>query len=117
MEHAAELFDALRDADWTFIGYGRPDPSRATVDDMAAFVRSALDRQIRGDHMPWITRRASDGRALGTTRYGAIDRANRSVEIGWTILGPEGSRTAANTEAKYLQLRHAFDVLGAIRVC
>jgi RimJ/RimL family protein N-acetyltransferase len=116
MEHAAELFAALRDADWTFVGYGLPEPSRATVDDMAAFIRSALDRQILGEHMPWITRRVTDGRAIGTTRYGAIDRANRSVEIGWTILGPEGRRTVANTEAKYLQLRHAFETLGAVRV-
>ncbi|MBI2323986.1 MAG: GNAT family N-acetyltransferase [Chloroflexi bacterium] len=61
--------------------------------------------------MGWITRRASDGTALGTTRLGAIDRADRSVEIGWTMLGPEGRGTAANTEAKYLQLRHAFEDL------
>jgi RimJ/RimL family protein N-acetyltransferase len=116
MEHAPELFEALKDADWTYVGYGVPDPASATVDDMARYIRSALDRQITGEHMPWITRRVPDGRAIGTTRYGAIDRLNRSVEIGWTILGPDGRRTAANTEAKYLQLRHAFDDLGALRV-
>lgn len=79
-------------------------------------VRSALDRQIRGEHMPWLTRRRADGTAAGTTRYGAIDRASRSVEIGWTMLSREARRTPINTEAKYLQLRHAFDDLGAIRV-
>jgi RimJ/RimL family protein N-acetyltransferase len=54
--------------------------------------------------------------AVGSTRYGAIDRANRSVEIGWTMLSSAARRTAINTEAKYLQLRHAFDDLGASRV-
>lgn len=66
--------------------------------------------------MPWLTRRRSDGTAVGTTRYGAIDRASRSVEIGWTMLSREARRTPINTEAKYLQLRHAFDDLGAVRV-
>ena len=38
------------------------------------------------------------------------------LEIGWTWLAPSRWRTAANTEAKLLQLRHAFDDLGAGRV-
>ncbi len=113
MEHAEELYGALREEDvWRWVA----DRPPASVDDMAAYIRRALDAQIRGEHLPWITRRASDGRALGTTRYGAIDRPNRSLEIGWTMLGAEGRRTAANTEAKYLQLRHAFDDLHALRV-
>ncbi|TAK35021.1 MAG: GNAT family N-acetyltransferase, partial [Lysobacteraceae bacterium] len=113
LEHAPELFDALRDEEtWRWVADG---PPRA-VGDMTRYIRRALDLQIRGEHLPWITRRAADGRALGTTRFGAIDRPNRSVEIGWTMLGPEGRRTAANTEAKYLQLRHAFEDLGALRV-
>ena len=78
------------------------------------FIRAG--QKIRGEHLPWLTRRLSDGKAVGTTRFGANDRANRSVEIGWTMVGPEARRTAANTEAKLLQLRHAFDTLGAVRV-
>ena len=45
-----------------------------------------------------------------------IDRANRRVEIGSTWIAPSWQRTAVNTEAKYLMLRHAFDVWGCIRV-
>lgn len=113
MEHAAELYAALdEDEIWRWVGDARP----RSLADMAAYVRRALDLQIRGDHIPWLTRRRADGAALGTTRYAAIDRGDRSVEIGWTMLGPAGRRTAANTEAKYLQLRHAFDDVGAIRV-
>lgn len=112
MEHAPELFAAL-DAD-TF-RYLSMAPF-ADVDETARYIRSALDLAIRGEHLPWLTRRRGDGRAVGTTRFGAIDRTNRSVEIGWTMVGPDARRTAANTEAKFLQLRHAFDTLGAVRV-
>lgn len=112
MEHASELYLALNEEDaWRWVG----DPPRSS-EDMGRYIRTALDLQIRGEHLPWITRRAGDGKALGTTRYGSIDRPNRSVEIGWTMLGSEGRRTAANTEAKYLQLRHAFEHLRALRV-
>ena len=113
MEHAAELFAAVRDPD--VFSYLSMAPF-ADVDELARYIRGALDLQIRGEQVPWLTRRQSDGKAVGTTRYGAIDRANRSVEIGWTMVGPEARRTATNTEAKFLQLSHAFDTLGAVRV-
>lgn len=113
MEHATELFEAIRDPE--VFRYLSMAPF-ADVDETGRYIRSALDLQIRGEHLPWLTRRLSDGKAVGTTRFGAIDRTNRSVEIGWTMVGPEARRTAANTEAKLLQLRHAFETLGAVRV-
>ncbi len=112
-EHAPELFAALRDDDtWRYLSAAPP----ASVSDTERYVRSALDLQIRGEHLPWVTRRLADGRIVGTTRFGAIDRTSHSVEIGWTLLAADAKRTGANTEAKYLQLRHAFDDLGALRV-
>ncbi|HET8568115.1 MAG TPA: GNAT family protein [Candidatus Limnocylindria bacterium] len=113
MEHAPELFEAQSEDDiWTWLS----EPMPRTVADTEAFIRRALDLQVRGEQLPWLTRRARDGKAVGTTRYLNIDRANRSVEIGWTMLSALGRRTPVNTEAKYLQLRHAFDDLGALRV-
>jgi RimJ/RimL family protein N-acetyltransferase len=38
------------------------------------------------------------------------------VEIGWTWIGRAWQRSAVNTEAKYLMLRHAFETLGCKRV-
>jgi RimJ/RimL family protein N-acetyltransferase len=38
------------------------------------------------------------------------------VEIGWTWVACDFQRTAVNTEAKYLLLRHAFETLGCNRV-
>jgi RimJ/RimL family protein N-acetyltransferase len=45
-----------------------------------------------------------------------IDFPNRKVEIGSTWIAPKWQRTAMNTEAKYLMLRHAFDVWRCLRV-
>src|SRR5262249_14527049 len=56
------------------------------------------------------------GCVAGSTRYMNIDKPNRRVEIGATWIGRPWQRTAVNTEAKYLMLRHAFETLGCIRV-
>jgi N-acetyltransferase len=45
-----------------------------------------------------------------------IDRNNRRVEIGSTWIAAPWQRTAVNTEAKFLMLRHAFEVWGCARV-
>jgi len=83
---------------------------------MSAYIATALDEQSRGVSLPFALIEKAVGRAIGSTRYGNIDRAHRRVEIGWTWLAPAWQRTAANTEAKYLLLKHAFETLGCIRV-
>ncbi len=45
-----------------------------------------------------------------------MDPPNRHVEIGSTWIAPEWQRTAVNTEAKYLMLRHAFENWNCLRV-
>lgn len=83
---------------------------------MRAFVADALEAQERGDQLPFATVRQDTGEAVGSTRFGNIRRENRAVEIGWTWLTPDEQRTAANTEAKRLQLRHAFEAWDCVRV-
>ena len=58
----------------------------------------------------------ASGRAIGSTRFAAIDVENRRVEIGYTWIAPAWQRTPVNTEAKYLMFRHAFETLGCVRV-
>lgn len=87
-----------------------------TRDDLAAYVDAALSLRDEGSALPFATIDRASGRAAGSSRFGSIDRANRRVEIGWTWLGAGFQRTALNTEAKYLMLRHAFEELGCIRV-
>ncbi len=69
-----------------------------------------------GRYVAWATLDAVRGTAIGSTRFADIDVPSERLEIGWTWLAPSRWRTAANTEAKLLQLRHAFDDLGAGRV-
>jgi len=84
--------------------------------DMRTYVEEALRLRDQGYAVPFAIRDRASGRVIGSTRFGNIDRANRRVEIGWTWIAREWQRTAANTESKYLMLRHAFDELGCIRV-
>ena len=53
---------------------------------------------------------------MGSSRYLNIRPRDHGLEIGYTWLGREFQRTAVNTEAKYLLLENAFDVIGAHRV-
>jgi len=92
-----------------------PTPVR-TADDMAAYVELALKEQANGVSLPFAQIEKAMGRLIGSTRYMNIDRVHHRVEIGCTWIGREWQRTAANTEAKYLLLRHAFETLGCMRV-
>jgi N-acetyltransferase len=87
-----------------------------TREEMAAYIETALDEQQRGVSLPFAIVEKATGRAIGSTRYGNIDRTHHRVEIGWTWVAREWQRTAINTEAKYLLLKHAFESLGCMRV-
>jgi len=92
-----------------------PIPVR-TPEEMAAYVETALQEHDRGVSLPFAILEKATGRVIGSTRYGNIDRTHHRVEIGWTWVAREWQRTAMNTEAKYLLLRHAFETLGCMRV-
>ena len=87
-----------------------------TPEDFRRLVDKAFAEQDRGESVVFATVERSSGRAIGSTRFMNIDRANRRVEIGSTWIAPAWQRTAVNTEAKYLMLRHAFEVWRCMRV-
>lgn len=84
--------------------------------EMTRWLEDGLRAQAAGAEVAWATVRRSDGRVVGSTRFLDIRRPNRGLEIGNTWLAREAQRTAVNTEAKLLQLTHAFEDLGAVRV-
>ncbi len=90
--------------------------SVGTREEMAAYIETALNEQEHGTSLPFAIVEKATGRTIGSTRYGNIDRTHHRVEIGWTWVAREWQRTAMNTEAKYLLLRHAFETLGCMRV-
>lgn len=83
---------------------------------MQAYVELALDEQRRGLSLPFATTLKATGQVAGCSRFMNIDLRNRRVEIGATWIGKAWHRSAVNTEAKYLMLRHAFEVLHCARV-
>ena len=86
------------------------------VDGLRAWVRAAVANLEAGSEMPFVTIDATTGKPIGSTRFMSIVPEHRRLEIGWTWVGVPYQRTGANQEAKYLQMRHAFEVLGANRV-
>jgi RimJ/RimL family protein N-acetyltransferase len=85
-------------------------------EDFRTLIEKAFAEQERGESVVFATVERGSGRVVGSTRFMNIDRANRRVEIGSTWIAPVWQQTAVNTEAKYLMLRHAFEVWGCMRV-
>jgi N-acetyltransferase len=110
--HAAGLAEVGLDEDlWKWI----PTPV-CTPEEMSAYVQSALQDQAAGTALPFALIAKSSGRTIGSTRYANIERVHHRLEIGWTWVARPWQRTAINTEAKYLLLRHAFETLKCMRV-
>ncbi|HXG25630.1 MAG TPA: GNAT family N-acetyltransferase [Candidatus Binatia bacterium] len=86
------------------------------VDDLGAWMETALANQAVGTELPFVTVDRATSRPIGSTRFLSIVPEHRRLEIGWTWVAPAWQRRGANQEAKYLQLRHAFEELGANRV-
>jgi RimJ/RimL family protein N-acetyltransferase len=81
-----------------------------------AYVDQALAELDRGVSMPFVTIDRESGKVVGSTRYMNIEAPHRRLEIGTTWIGKSFQRTAINTEAKYLMLKHAFETLHCIAV-
>ncbi|ASW00431.1 GNAT family N-acetyltransferase [Paraburkholderia aromaticivorans] len=111
-EHAQGLLDAAADGQlWTMKLTVVPGPG--TIE---GYVATALEGRAAGTVMPFVIVRRETGAILGSTRFWKIDRVNRKLEIGHTWLSESVQRSAVNTEAKYLLLSHAIDVMQCVRV-
>lgn len=88
-------------------------PSASTVQ---SYLAEALAGREAGTVMPFATELADSGEVIGTTRFWKIHRRHRKLEIGATWLAARWQRSFANTEAKFLMLRHAFEVMHCVRV-
>src|ERR1700722_10936966 len=79
-----------------------------TAEEMSAYIERALEDQRAGRALPFATLDRASGQTVGSTRFMNLQPAHRGVEIGATWIAHPWQRTAVNTEAKYLMLRHAF---------
>jgi N-acetyltransferase len=96
----------------------------------ASYVETAVSWRQAGTAIPFAIVRAEDGIVIGSTRFFLLEswawpeghpRHGSGVpdacEIGYTWLARSAIRSGANTEAKLLMLRHAFEVWQVLRVC
>jgi N-acetyltransferase len=102
---------AFDDAIWRWITGLPMDES-----GLNGWLESTLANAAAGTEVPFATIDAASDRAIGSTRFMTIAPEHRRLEIGWTWVGTAFQRSGANREAKFLQLRHAFEALGAERV-
>ena len=79
-------------------------------------MRSATAARDARSSIPFVAALEADRTVVGSTRFMNIDAGNRRMEIGSTWIGLPWQKSRVNTEAKYLMLRHAFEVLGCVRI-
>ena len=107
---------------WTPVPQGKAD--------LTTYVADALASRDDGGAVPFAITRASDGMLIGSTRFFNLEywpwpqghpahgrSAPDACEIGYTWLTRAAIRTPANTEAKFLMLKHAFEQWQVLRVC
>ncbi|MET0428236.1 MAG: GNAT family protein [Microvirga sp.] len=89
----------------------KPTTTIPRPEGFPAYVATALALQERGLALPFVTVVRDGDQVVGSTRYMNVDAANHRVEIGTTWIAGSWQRSFVNTHAKFLMLRHAFEVL------
>ncbi|MFT0546029.1 GNAT family N-acetyltransferase [Allopusillimonas ginsengisoli] len=111
-EHASRLLKAAADGQlWSLKFTVVPG-----LETIGKYIETALEGRESETVMPFVIVRRDTGLLVGSTRFWKIDRTNRKMEIGHTWLSESAQRSGANTEAKYLLLAYAFEVMKAVRV-
>ena len=112
-EQAGSLFAIAQDEEiWRYLPVEMP----RSLEEMQSWVSATLHGATDGGSIPFVVIHRPTGAVAGSSRYLAVDIANRVISIGWTWYGRAYWRSGVNTECKYLLLRQAFEVLGFNRV-
>jgi RimJ/RimL family protein N-acetyltransferase len=112
LDHVAALWRVGASEEiWRYIPY-----TIRSEADMRTLIEAELRKQQAGLAIRFATIARACEQPIGSTSYLNIDQQHRRLEIGGTWITPSWQRSAVNTEAKYLQLSHAFETLGCIRV-
>lgn len=109
--HNDELSEATAEIteDLWFTSVPRPD-------QVVADTAFRLQQRDSGLMNPFVVRRATDGRVVGSTTLCNLLVDVPRAEIGYTWYTPAARGTAINPAAKLLLLQHAFEQCGVIAV-
>lgn len=112
-KHSQELFQAYskapNDSMWTYLPVG-PFKKYEEYKELA----NSFSNSSSFFHYAVINR--TNGVAIGTLSLMRADPDNGTIEIGYVIFSPELQRTTISTEAQYLLMKYALDVLKYRRV-
>lgn len=111
-EHADGLWEAAQAEEiWAWL-----TPLRESRERFQEWLELSLAASREGREGAFAVRRLEDRRLVGSSRFLAVRPADRVVEIGWTWFDPAVWRSGVNVETKLLQMTHAFETLGCVRV-
>ena len=111
--HARDIYDVMQDEEvCRYLAWAPPRRLEETLE----LIRQAEALMARRESIVFAQIWKATGRTIGSTRLLDVRPRDRQVEIGSTFLARDYWRTAANTESKYLVLRHCFETLGCVRV-
>ncbi len=110
--HREELWEAAQDERiWEWLAH--LDQDRDLFDRWFGL---SLEETAEDREGVYAIRCRADGAVVGSSRFMAVRRPDRVVEIGWTWFNPSAWRSGVNLETKLLMLGYAFDTLGCVRV-
>lgn len=116
--NAINLTDAVKDGElWKLWYTSVPSP-----DNMIPEIKRRIKLYEQGLMHPFTVvnlrpnSQSRDNNLAGMTTYCNLDQESRRLEIGYTWYRKSCQKTILNTEVKYLLLKHAFEVLGCIKV-
>jgi RimJ/RimL family protein N-acetyltransferase len=110
--HVDDLNEAAKDGDLMNLKV----TSIPSEDGMFDYIQRALSLKEKGIQLPFVVRRNSDNKIVGTTRYYEINEQNRNLSIGYTWYSASAQNTPINTECKHMLLSNAFDQAACISV-
>lgn len=109
--HKNELYAAAQnEVIWTY------NSSKAFGERFYNWFDKAIKCFQNQQHLPYVVRRLSDSKIIGSTRYYDIIREHHRLTIGYTWYIPEVWGTYVNPECKFLLLKFAFEDLQVNRV-
>jgi RimJ/RimL family protein N-acetyltransferase len=112
LEHSEGLWEAAQAEEiWAWLT--ALNESRERFD---RWLETSVAATGEGSEGVFAVRELAGGDLVGSSRFMAVRPADRVVEIGWTWFNPRVWRSGVNTETKLLQMTHAFETLGCVRV-
>jgi RimJ/RimL family protein N-acetyltransferase len=109
--HKIELYTAAQDETiWTY------NSSKAFGERFYKWFDKAIQCLQNQLHLPFIVRRLSDQKIIGSTRFYDINREHHRLTIGYTWYIPDVWGSYVNPECKLLLLRFAFENANVNRV-